>query len=261
MSNAPSPQAVLPTLDKLRAAIPVDLEPSIVAAKWFESFSTHLEAGHVDAVVQLFVDDSFWRDILALTWDFRTFRGQPRIHRFLTDRLASAGVSSLKLRPESVGLFKLYPDLAWIQGLFDFETNIGIVSGIFRLVPTESGEWKAHSIFTNLEDLKNFPEKIGALRNHKPNHGEWVKQRYDEGQFDGKDPVVLICGGGQSGLGLAARLKCLDVPTLVVEKNERIGDNWRNRYEALCLHDPVCTFRFAFSMQYCTLTLRTNCRV
>jgi cation diffusion facilitator CzcD-associated flavoprotein CzcO len=41
-------------------------------------------------------------------------------------------------------------------------------------------------------------------------------------------------------LALAARLKALDVPALVIEKNTKIGDNWRTRYEALCLHDPVC---------------------
>jgi cation diffusion facilitator CzcD-associated flavoprotein CzcO len=50
----------------------------------------------------------------------------------------------------------------------------------------------------------------------------------------------VIIGAGQCGLAVAARLKTLGVPTLVVDKHERIGDEWRNRYDALCLHDPVC---------------------
>jgi putative flavoprotein involved in K+ transport len=29
------------------------------------------------------------------------------------------------------------------------------------------------------------------------------------------------------------------VPTIIVEKNDRPGDSWRNRYKSLCLHDPV----------------------
>ncbi|MEM7254816.1 MAG: NAD(P)/FAD-dependent oxidoreductase, partial [Pseudomonadota bacterium] len=29
------------------------------------------------------------------------------------------------------------------------------------------------------------------------------------------------------------------VPTLIIEKNARAGDSWRNRYKSLCLHDPV----------------------
>jgi cation diffusion facilitator CzcD-associated flavoprotein CzcO len=47
-------------------------------------------------------------------------------------------------------------------------------------------------------------------------------------------------GSGHSGLELAARLKLLGVRALVVERNHSIGDNWRNRYGALCLHWPVC---------------------
>ena len=38
---------------------------------------------------------------------------------------------------------------------------------------------------------------------------------------------------------IGARLKRLGVPTVIVEKNERAGDSWRNRYKSLCLHDPV----------------------
>ena len=41
-------------------------------------------------------------------------------------------------------------------------------------------------------------------------------------------------------LALIPRLKHLGLNALVVERNERIGDNWRKRYSALCLHDPVC---------------------
>lgn len=31
----------------------------------------------------------------------------------------------------------------------------------------------------------------------------------------------------------------LGIPTLLVDRNLRIGDNWRNRYHQLVLHDPV----------------------
>jgi len=34
-------------------------------------------------------------------------------------------------------------------------------------------------------------------------------------------------------------LRQLNVPTIIVEKNERPGDSWRKRYKSLCLHDPV----------------------
>ena len=38
---------------------------------------------------------------------------------------------------------------------------------------------------------------------------------------------------------MAARLKQLGVETLIVDRNPRIGDNWRNRYHQLVLHDSV----------------------
>ena len=50
---------------------------------------------------------------------------------------------------------------------------------------------------------------------------------------------MLVIGGGQSGLCIAARLKQLNVDTLIVDREERIGDNWRKRYHALTLHNQV----------------------
>jgi putative flavoprotein involved in K+ transport len=52
-------------------------------------------------------------------------------------------------------------------------------------------------------------------------------------------PYCVIVGGGQGGIALGARLKQLGVPTIIVEKNVRAGDSWRNRYRSLVLHDPV----------------------
>ena len=50
---------------------------------------------------------------------------------------------------------------------------------------------------------------------------------------------MLVIGGGQAGLSIAARLKQLQVDTLIVDREARIGDNWRHRYHALTLHNQV----------------------
>ena len=248
-------QTYLPTLDKLRSKVPANVEVKEVAKKWLGSFASHVRSADIDGLIDLFVEDAFFRDLLALTWDFRTFEGTQAIKKFLTDRLPEARPSSFKLKDEYVGLQQLYPDVAWIQGLFEFETNVGIGSGVFRLVPMPDGRWKAHTVFTNLEDLKGFPEKIGPLRNYEPNHGKWAEKRKREIEFEDNEPTVLVVGGGQSGLDLAARLQFLDVPTLVVEKQPRIGDQWRKRYEALCLHDPVCKFCSDFPLGLSRITV------
>ncbi|KAJ6539575.1 hypothetical protein B0H19DRAFT_1213485 [Mycena capillaripes] len=228
----------LPTLDRLGVTIQDDLDAKKIATDWFKSFCTAIANGGADDILALFAEGALWRDILALTWDFRTFQG-PTLQKFLADRLPEAQMSALQLKDEYLELKRPYPDLAWIEAMFTFETRIGLGSGVFRLIPGKDAAWKAHCMFTNLEDLKGFPEKVGPLRESTPSHGKWEVARRRSAAFEDGDPTVLIVGGGQSGLELAARLGCLGVSVLVVEKNLRVGDNWRNRYEALCLHDPV----------------------
>lgn len=233
-------EASLPTLDKLRATVPTDLDAKKVVAQWLEGFASLVKSGNIDAISDLFVDDALFRDILVLTWDFRTFEGTNEIKKFLQERIPEVKPTGFKLKDEFLGLQQPYPDLAWIQALFEFETDVGLASGIVRLVPLSDGKWKAHTVFTNLEDLKGFPERTGPLRDAEPNHGKWAEKRRKEVEFEDEEPRVVIVGGGQGGLELAARLKFHDLPTLVVERHPRIGDQWRSRYEALCLHDPVC---------------------
>ncbi|PPQ95455.1 hypothetical protein CVT26_008474 [Gymnopilus dilepis] len=262
------PEASLPTLPRLgQPHISEDLNAVEVASQWLNSFAEYAQQGDVNGILGLLVSSSFslnffespehvdptapqdiplyWRDILALTWDIRTFEGTEKIKQFLSSQLPLSEISKVQLQTDvPPQLQRPFPDLAWIQLLFKFETKAGLCSGVARLVPISDKEtqdviWKAFNVFTNLEELKGFPEKLGPRRNQEPNHGKWETGRKKENSFEGKDPTVLIIGGGHSGLDTAARLKALDVPTLVIEKNAKIGDNWRSRYEALCLHDPV----------------------
>ncbi|KAJ7649638.1 hypothetical protein FB45DRAFT_986221 [Roridomyces roridus] len=228
----------LPTLDKLNATVPADLDAKKIAADWMASFVSCAESGNVAEFADLFIDESHWRDMLALTWDFRTFNGLADIRQFLTDRLAASHLTNFRIRDEMTMLLRPYPDIAWINLVFDFETKTGLALGIARLVPHPSG-WKAHCVYTNLEELKGFPEKVGALRKNAASHTTYAEERREALSFMDTSPTVLVIGGGHSGLGVAARLKYLDVSTLVVEKHARVGDNWRTRYDGLCLHDPV----------------------
>jgi hypothetical protein len=172
----------LPTLSKLgNPSIPADLDAVKIATEWLSSFANFAEQGDINGILSLIPDSQFssnifkksasndddttttdfavyWRDVLALTWDFRTFEGTPKIKQFLVDRLSkSKTISNIQLHKGSQ-LVKPYPDLVWIQLSFSFETQFGLGSGIVRLIPISSGAsgpnvvWKAHSIFTNLDD-------------------------------------------------------------------------------------------------------------
>ncbi|EJD04564.1 FAD/NAD-binding domain-containing protein [Fomitiporia mediterranea MF3/22] len=232
-------QRSLPTLDRLNAKVSGTVDTKGIASRWFLDFAKHVEDKNIAAITDLLVDFAFWRDMLALTWDFRSFEGTQLIKQFLQDVLVTSGLGNLQLKEDSIALQQPYHDILWITAIFTFETKVGRGSGVFRLVPTASGEWKAYIVYTNLEELKDFPERIGTRRNFIPNHGMWPEQRRREINFEDTEPAVVIIGGGQSGLEVAARLKLLDVPTLIVERQARVGDQWRGRYEALCLHDPV----------------------
>ncbi|KAI6115926.1 hypothetical protein F5141DRAFT_1212525 [Pisolithus sp. B1] len=198
------------------------------------------------AVVDLLTDEAFWRDMLALTWDYHTYEGRDRVKQFLADQLPKFSPSTLKLREDLFGLQTPFEDLAWIQGYFTFDTTVGHASGIFRLVPLANGSWKGHSVYTNLEDLRGFPEKIRPSSNPEEVHGKSAEARKGEQERLDDERSVIIVGGGHSGLDAAARLKALDVNALIIERNERIGDNWRNRYATLRLHDPVWCYNMPY---------------
>ncbi|KAH7107868.1 FAD/NAD-binding domain-containing protein [Auriculariales sp. MPI-PUGE-AT-0066] len=237
------PEAILPTLDVLG----VSLDPSTIDAKkiaqgWLQGFANAISGANVDDVLGFIATDGFWRDFFALTWEMRTFHGHHRIRTFLTDRLAFNKISNLQLseKPtEAPVLLRPYEDLAWVQLTFTFNTAFGIASAIVRLIPSKDDEWRAYSIFTNLEELQGHPPKLGPHRDATHFSGTWTSIRKAATDFKDEEPAVVIIGAGQTGLGLAARLKYLGVPTLLIEKEPRIGNQWRGRYESLCLHDTV----------------------
>ena len=54
----------------------------------------------------------------------------------------------------------------------------------------------------------------------------------------GRDLDVLVIGGGQAGLALGYHLKRAGHRFQIVERNARLGDSWRNRYDSLVLFTP-----------------------
>ena len=217
-----------------------------IAQRWIDQFAAAIAATEQGALAALFTSDVHWRDILAFTWDIRTFSGNGdasvAMMSFAGDRrpgnfvLDTASVKSLERGDLGTS----------IEALFSFETDIGWGQGHFRLLDTGegSGNWTAWTVFTALGDLKGHEEKVG---NNRPNFVEtsldrpkkWLTAEEHSAHFETHEPDTLIIGGAQTGLALAARLGALDVPALVIDKEPRIGDVWRNRYNSLVLHNQV----------------------
>ncbi|MBB2972785.1 NAD(P)/FAD-dependent oxidoreductase [Mesorhizobium sp. RMAD-H1] len=197
-----------------------------------------LEANDIDAAVNLFQADCYWRDLVAFTWNIRTMEGHGQIRDMLSSQLAA-------IKPQHFRQDEKEPASTSdgvTEGWFEFETERARGYGHIRL---KNG--LISTLLTTMAELKGFEEPkglrrpLGAEHGHDPNRKTWKEKREQETTELGykTQPYIVIIGGGQGGIALGARLRQLGVPTIIVEKNERPGDSWRKRYKSLCLHDPV----------------------
>ena len=212
-----------------------DTAPVSRASSWLAGFAAALERGDVEAALAGFSGDCYWRDIVSFTWNVKTIEGKPAIAAMLDAQLAATRPSDWRVTEASGS--------ETVQAWFTFSTTAGAGSGILTL---EDG--RCRTILTTLQSLAGHEEATGHRRPLGVRHGadrnrlSWSERRAaEEAAFaQGADhPYCLIIGGGQGGIMLGARLKQLGVPTVIVEKNARAGDSWRNRYRSLVLHDPV----------------------
>ena len=204
-------------------------------SRWLEKFGQALARGDAAGAAAMFEPDGSWRDLCAFTWNIVTCEGREAIRDMLGATLARTKPALWALDGAQSANGE-----AWIT----FETALGRGKGQLRL----EGE-RCRTLLTTLQALRGFEEKTGrnGTRELGTEHGalrgrmSWLEKRQAEQAELGvaRQPYVLIVGGGQGGIGLAARLKRLGVPAIVVEKNARAGDSWRKRYKSLCLHDPV----------------------
>lgn len=203
---------------------------------WLQGFDAALRQGDGGAVAALFEPGGFWRDLLAFTWNIRTMEGRDAIADMLAACLAQTAPANWRRE----GPAEATEDgiAAWIA----FETGTGwcrgrvtLRDGLCRILLTALDDLKGH------EEPRGHRRPMGLVHRAGRNRTTWAESRAETVRRIGREdqPEVLIIGGGQGGVALAARLKSLGVPALIVEKNPRIGDSWRNRYRSLVLHDPV----------------------
>lgn len=218
------------------------------AQGWLDELEHTLGTPDPAALDRLFLSDSFWRDVLALSWNLQTLAGRDTIAQELTTLAPKAAPANFAIAPNRAApRWVSRAGSNTIEAIFSFETAIGRGSGIVRLVPdaADGDRLKAWTLLTALDELKGFEEQLGTSRPRGQAYSRdfrgpnWLDLRNASRDYSDRDPAVLVVGGGQAGLAIAARLKQLQIDTLIVDRESRIGDNWRKRYHALTLHNQV----------------------
>ena len=218
-----------------------------IATSWLKAFENALAAKDMAAVEGLFTSDSHWRDLVAFTWGLSTFNGRREINSAFKKFFLPANPKNIHL-----SLHRTPP--RWVQragvdtieAIFCFETDTGRGSGVLRLLSNPDAEgYAAWVLLTTLDEIKGHEEQIDGRRPRGEEWSggfgaeNWTDFRTRQIAYEDREPAVVVVGGSQCGLGIAASLGVLGVDTLVIDKNERVGDAWRKRYHNLVLHNEV----------------------
>ena len=242
--------AVEKSVATLRKASPA--QQHRIAESWLATFAAALNKRDYARVAAMMHADGYWRDLLTFGWKFKMLHGTDAIRSWLREAFDAQPGRDFRLEGEpTIGAIGEHG--ATLEFFFRFETEIAHGRGYARLVGERASVGlKAFTVLTSMHELKKFPQ---ATARNRPREDlriaslkleNWADRRSAARQYRDRDPEVVIIGGGQSGLMLAARLGQIGVDTLVIEKTPRVGDVWRTRYHSLQLHNEICINHFAY---------------
>lgn len=170
----------------------VDHQVHSIAQWWLSQFAKAAGDSDGQLFASLFIEDGFWRDVLAFTSDLRSIR---------TANIAKAA-DAVFPRTEATGFVFAsvapaiehpYPDITFLTIHFDFQTQLGPAYGIARLV-WDTDAWRAYTVFTMLEGIHGHAQKIGHNR-QRGRHNDplsYDERRAVEVEFKDSQPDVLI---------------------------------------------------------------------
>jgi putative flavoprotein involved in K+ transport len=219
----------------------VELRPEV--QQWLDQLSaafTDRDAGRIES---LFADGATLRDLMVFRWDLGNCTGPASIAALLTGDHGRSLAQGFGIREGDLPtLDEMSAPTPRITTFITAATQIGDVEGFVSLSRNPDGSLAGEQMVLQLVDLEGHEVRRGQTRPHGRKHlavRDRPRPKTPAERFDEEDPTVIVVGSGHNGLVMGARLDRLNVPTLVVERNASVGDNWRNRYGALAMHDPV----------------------
>jgi hypothetical protein len=215
-------------LARLPGALPLGNLPkdtdAYTVAKLFVQHLANLEPDH-------FIDDAVWRDTFALTGSLRTFYSKCTVFSVLAKLLEKHAAHSFALLPESCRVIQVGSS-CWVDAVYTFETGAAgslptACSLYLSLVAGGDGKWRVWVVKSILEGLLGQADVDKPRPRPKEDCGSGCVKLTDSRVVD-----VVVVGGSQAGLSLGGHLQALGVSYVVLEKNEKVGDAWRLRYDS-----------------------------
>ncbi|KAL9114866.1 MAG: hypothetical protein Q9227_001109 [Pyrenula ochraceoflavens] len=221
--------------------------PNIQAKAALDAFNAALASKNVEELANCFyTEQSYWRDIVALTSHLRTFTTPRVVAAALLKMIALRNIVDKAELAGDAHFAIMSPVMMFIDCGISFRISSPALenAGKMILLPVKAGGvegsvcWKIWILSTWVENLVNQPEDETLLL--APS-----SQLYDAETIA---TDVLIVGAGSSGIMTAARLKALGVESVVLDRNAQVGDNWANRYDSLRFHVPTsnCEMPYAY---------------
>src|ERR1700759_1472932 len=110
-------------LDKTQENVP---DIAVSAESWLAKFETVLSDGDTFALKSLFLPESYWRDVLALSWNLQTLNGADAILSELPALARRATPKNFGIDPDRAAPRRVpRAGTACVEAIFKFETAIG----------------------------------------------------------------------------------------------------------------------------------------
>ena len=227
------PTAPLPDTHSTLSSLP----PSSTSFKsivevWIFDLNKFL-SGDQASIAKLFFEESYWRDLLCMTWDFHTLQGPVQISKSIQSSPQDRRLTLVSLDESSAHKLPQASDfggLKAVQAFLKVETTTGRGEGLVRLVSdtNDGGKWKALTLFTTLKELKGYEENVSSRRpqgtesSPEDKSRNWKDLLVAQHNFEGgRQPTVLI-------LGMLLRIMVAEICELIdaVQVLARVGSQW-----------------------------------
>ncbi|KAA9150608.1 NAD(P)/FAD-dependent oxidoreductase [Microbacterium lushaniae] len=221
------------------------------AQRWLDALNGALASGDREALGELFLEQSYFRDMGALTWNLRQESGRDRIVDLILACLPRTNLRDFRIdeaKPAEPSFMSEEPRMIEVFHAFDADAGSGDGLAFLFEDPESPVGWRAMNLLTRLTEFRDHPATWPYRDRFDDTHPDlrWSEYRERESSFEDDEPEVLLVGGGQMGLMTAAWLNYYGVANVVVDKHARVGDTWRTRYESLLLHQPHGMLHFPF---------------